>query len=167
MNSNKRQKLSGAAYRKQKKQRDAEIKLSAGTMSQFLIHSEVVPLTPAPDLEPSITSTFDETVLSQINRRDTSEDGGSESEFDSESNPTIESYSEIDCVQQSADIEPELFTDAGVWNIPLSDAIRVEIVLRRPYSLQNKNGPFKSRKVWCKPKGRSENSQQGLVLRQA
>ena len=77
----------------------------------------------------------------QVDKRNTPEDG---SEFDSESNPTIETYSENDSVQQNDNIELELFSDAGVWNIPLPDAIRLELVLRGPNNLQNRDGPFKS-----------------------
>ena len=142
MSSNKRQKMSGAAYRKQRKERNTENQHSTGTMRQFLIHSDALPLTlPAPDLESSITFTIDQTVSLQVDRRNTPEDG---SEFDSESNPTIETYSENDSVQQSDNIELELFSDAGVWNIPLPDAIRLELVLRGPNNLQNRDGPFKS-----------------------
>ena len=157
MSSNKRQKLSGAAYRKQREERSAEYQRSAGTMHQFLIHSDALPLTlPAPDLEPSITFAIDETESFQVDRMNTTEDGSSTSDFDLELNLTIETYSENDSVQQSANInvDLELFSDAGVWNIPLPDPIRVEIVLRGPNNFQNKDGPFKSiEKSGANPKG--------------
>ena len=43
------------------------------------------------------------------------------------------SIGEVDC---------DIFYDSGVWNIPLSDSIRIEIVSRGPVDLQNKEGPF-------------------------
>ena len=157
MSSNKRQKLRGAAYRKQREERSAEYQRSAGTMHQFLIHSDALPLTlPDHDLEPSITFEIDETESFQVDRMNTTEDGSSTSDFDLELNLTIETYSENDSIQQSANInvDLELFSDAGVWNIPLHDPNRVEIVLRWPNNFQNKDGPFKSiEKSGAKPKG--------------
>ena len=84
-------------------------------MHQFLIHSDALPLTlPAPDLEPCITFAINETESLQVDMGNTTEDGGSESDFDSESNPTIETYSEDDSIQQSVNIDLEFFTDTGV-----------------------------------------------------
>ena len=112
MSNNKRQKLSGAAYKKQREERNAENQRSAGTMHQFLIHSDALPLTlPAPDLEPCITFAINETESLQVDTRNTTEDGGSQSDFDSESNPTIETYSENDSIHRSANINLEIFTD--------------------------------------------------------
>ena len=51
-------------------------------------------------------------------------------------------------------IDLEILTDTGVWNIPLPDAIRLELVLRGPNNLQNKDGPFKSiERSGANPKG--------------
>ena len=41
-------------------------------------------------------------------------------------------------------VDSDIFHDSGVWNIPLSDSIRIEIVSRGPVDLQNKEGPFLS-----------------------
>ena len=63
-------------------------------------------------------------------------------------------YSEDDSIQQNVNIDLEFFTDTGVWNIPLPDAIRLELVLLGPNNLQNKEGPFKSKeKSGANPKG--------------
>ena len=83
MSSNIRQKLIGAA-RKNKEKRIAENQHSAGTIHQFVIHSDNLSLTlPAPDLEPCITFAINETESLQVDMGNTTEDGGSESDFDS------------------------------------------------------------------------------------
>ena len=38
------------------------------------------------------------------------------------------------------EVDSDIFYDSGVWNIPLSDSIRIEIVSRGPVDLQNKEG---------------------------
>ena len=42
------------------------------------------------------------------------------------------------------EVDSDFFHDSGVWNIPLSDSIQIEIVSRGPVELQNKEGPVLS-----------------------
>ena len=42
------------------------------------------------------------------------------------------------------EVNNDIFHDSGVWNVPLFDYIRIEIVSRGPVDLQNKEGPFLS-----------------------
>ena len=57
----------------------------------ILMHSDSLPLIlPAPDLEPCINFAINETESLQVDMGNTIADGGSESDFDFEYNPTIE-----------------------------------------------------------------------------
>ena len=64
--------------------------------------------------------------------------------FHSESNPTIETYSENDSNHQSANIDLEIFTDIEVeYSITQCNSTST---LRGPNNLQNKDGRFKLEK---------------------
>ena len=90
----------------------------------------------------------------QEDKKNANEDGSSKSVFNSKFNPTVESYAEEK--EHNATIDLELFFDAGVWNIPLSDAIRIQLVSREPNNLQNKMAIQFYRKARCKSLGRFE-----------
>ena len=133
----KRVKLSGAAYRRQREERKEENQRSARTMHNFLLPVESVTV-PVPDISfvesPPIDSNLDETIASSSVRDTVGIESNSE-----ESNSMTGPESEIHDVDK---VDPDIFHDAGVWNIPLSDPIRIELVSRGPVDLQNKEGPL-------------------------
>ena len=106
-------------------------------MHNFLLPVESVTV-PVPDISfvesPPIDSNLDETIASSSVRDTVGIESNSE-ESDSMTGPESEIH-DIDKV------DPDIFHDAGVWNIPLSDPIRIELVSRGPVDLQNKEGPF-------------------------
>jgi len=60
----------------------------------------------------------------------------------SQSRSEVEDVDNNEC-GADADCElSEVFTDAGLWPMPMTDAARIEIVTRGSAVIQNKSGPF-------------------------
>lgn len=57
-------------------------------------------------------------------------------------------------VSISASSISDIFKDAGLWPMPMTDSVRTEIVIRGPTVVQNKDGPFAvTERVGCNTKG--------------
>ena len=141
--SMKRLKLSGAAYRRQREERKEENQLSALTMHNFLMPVEPVTV-PVPDIvfveSPSIDSNIDDAIACSSVRETVGIESNSEG-----SDSITEPESEIHDV---AKVDPDIFHDAGVWIIPLTDPIRIELVSRGP--AKQRGAIYISRKTWFK-----------------
>ena len=135
--STKRAKLSGAAYRRQREERREANQRSASRIPRFFVPIEAVStinsieeISTGPNHEDTVSSL---SALGSIDRASFSEE--SDSLMGSDAGAAETHIGEVDS---------DIFHDSGVWNIPLSDSIRIEIVSRGPVDLQNKEGPFLS-----------------------
>ena len=94
-------------------------------MNNFLLPVESVTI-PVPDNffseSPPIDSNLDDAIASSSVRDTVVIESNSE-----ESDSMTESESEIHDVDK---VDSDIFHDSGVWNMPLSDPIRVELVSR-------------------------------------
>ena len=135
--STKRAKLSGAAYRRQREERREANQRSASRIPRFFVPIEAVStinsieeISTGPNHEDTVSSL---SALGSIDRASFSEE--SDSLMGSDAGAAETHIGEVDS---------DIFNDSGVWNIPLSDSIRIEIVSRGPVDLQNKEDPFLS-----------------------
>ena len=133
--STKRAKLSGAAYRRQREERREANQRSASRIQRFFVPIEAVStinsieeISTGPNHEDTVSSL---SALGSIDRASFSEE--SDSLMGSDSGAAETHIGEVDS---------DIFHDSGVWNIPFSDSIRIEIVSPETVELQNKEGPF-------------------------
>ena len=133
----KRAKLSGAAYRRQREERREANQRSASRIQRFFVPIEAVStinsieeISTGPNHEDTVSSL---SALGSIDR----------ASFSAESDYLMGSDAGA-AETHIGEVDSDIFHDSGVWNIQLSDSIRIEIVSRGPVDLQNKEGPFLS-----------------------
>ena len=137
--STKRAKLSGAAYMRQREERREANQRFASRIPRFYVSIETVStinsieeISTCPNHEDTVYSL---SALCSIDRASFSEESDSSMGSDARAAETHIGIGEVDS---------DIFHDSGVWNIPLSNSIRIEIVSRGPVDLQIKEGPVLS-----------------------
>lgn len=157
----KRPRLSGCEYKKQRVQRQGDNERLAQSMSAFLSR-DVHPFTssnsacaesdeqqPAnasqPEAPPDADAIAVEFEVEQsVVPQNVVQVGLTSDASHSQSQSEVEDVDKNECgADSNCDLsDSEVFTDAGLWPMPMTDAVRTEIVTRGSAVIQNKSGPF-------------------------
>ena len=139
MNCSKRVKLSGAFFRKEEEERSAKY------MKTFLVrkgnNEENDNLVVNCGLH---SNSIDNGEAEPAKENNISSDSDSDPHELLEGNTTDDevTHQTIDSTTTQRTFAANIFEDAGLWPMPITDSLRCELISRGTFAIQNKNGPF-------------------------